>query len=307
MDPNLSALDLNLLVALDALLQEASVTRAARRLGLSQPATSHALARLRDVFGDPLLVRIGRGLALTPRAEALRVPLDRVLADVRRLFRESPAFEPVTSTRRFVLLCPDLLAPVLPDLLAVLEREAPHVDLAVEQPTGDVRAWLDDGRADLAIGPSRWGGAGTMRRGLGTLRWCVVGRRDHPAWRGRWTVAKWLAHPHVEVRTGNPDPSMIGEALAAAGHSRRVGLAVPGFLAALVAVSRSRHFFCAPRELVAPLVEPLGLVVRPLPIEVPPISVALLWAERIAHEPGTTWLRDRVATVLAATLKPRRA
>ncbi|MCB9622982.1 MAG: LysR family transcriptional regulator [Sandaracinus sp.] len=306
MEPHLASLDLNLLVALDALLQEGSVTRAARRLGLSQPATSHALARLRELFGDPLLVRVGRGLAPTPRAEALRAPLERVLADVRRLLRERPAFDPATSRRRFVLLCPDLLAPLLPELLTVLEHDAPGVDLAVEQPRGDIHGPLEEGRADVALGPTRWGRTGLLRRGLGTLRWCVVGRRDHPAWRGRWTTAKWLAHPHVEVRTGNPDPNMIGEALAAAGLERRVGLTVPGFLAALVAVSKSRLFFCAPRELATPLAEPLGLTLRPLPIEAPPIPVALFCSERVAHEPGTAWLREKVAEVVGEALKKPR-
>src|SRR5688500_4975014 len=128
---NLAALDLNLLVALDALLREASVSRAAERIGLSQPATSHALRRLRDLMGDPLLVRAGPRMELTPRAEALREPLAAALAQVQGLFAED-AFDPAVSRRRFKAMIPDVSTSVLlPAIVRRLEAEAPHVRLTL--------------------------------------------------------------------------------------------------------------------------------------------------------------------------------
>ncbi|MEZ4251049.1 MAG: LysR family transcriptional regulator [Polyangiales bacterium] len=204
MEPHLASLDLNLLVALDALLQEGSVTRAARRLGLSQPATSHALARLRELFGDPLLVRVGRGLAPTPRAEALRAPLERVLADVRRLLRERPAFDPATSRRRFVLLCPDLLAPLLPELLTVLEHDAPGVDLAVEQPRGDIHGPLEEGRATWRSG--RRVGVARACSAAGSAPCAGASSVDVTIPRGvdAGPPAKWLAHPTSRSARATP-------------------------------------------------------------------------------------------------------
>src|SRR5262245_14541551 len=119
-----ASVDLNLLAVLDALLDLRSVTAAARRLGLTQSTVSHALARLRALFGDPLLVRVGRGMAPTPRAEAIAPALRRALADVRRLVRHEERFDPATTTRAFSVVCPDLLAAFLPDLLGRLAREA---------------------------------------------------------------------------------------------------------------------------------------------------------------------------------------
>src|SRR6202030_3248254 len=131
---NLAALDLNLLVALDALLLEASVSRAAMRIGLSQPAASHALQRLRDIFGDPLLVRVGARMELTPRAQALRSPLAQALDQVRGLF-VSDSFDATSSERRFRLMMPDLAVELLvPPLMEKITARAHNVPL-------DIVAW----------------------------------------------------------------------------------------------------------------------------------------------------------------------
>src|SRR5579872_6018423 len=128
---NLAALDLNLLVALDALISEAHVGRAARRIGLSQPAASHALKRLREITSDPLLVRTGARMQLTPRAEALRAPLEHALEQVRTLFAANH-FDPPTSTRRFALMMPDHVVDLfMPPLLERIGREAPGIRLSV--------------------------------------------------------------------------------------------------------------------------------------------------------------------------------
>src|SRR5215470_7315452 len=128
---NLAALDLNLLVALDALVAEAHVGQAGRRIGLSQPAASHALARLRELLADPLLVRVGSRMELTPRAQALRVPVARALEHVRELF-SAEAFDPATSTRRFVLMLPDIVVEtIMPPLLERVSADAPQIRLDI--------------------------------------------------------------------------------------------------------------------------------------------------------------------------------
>ncbi|MCA9705270.1 MAG: LysR family transcriptional regulator [Myxococcales bacterium] len=299
-----SGIDLNLLGALDALLREGSVTRAARRLGIGQPAASHALGRLRELFGDPLLVRAGRSMVPTPRAEALREPLARLLADAARLVRHELAFDPAQTTRSFVLVCPDLLAPLLPRLSARLHAQAPRARLEVRDRGLDDDQALERGLADVALGPEPAEGVGLRTRGLGTLHWGVVARCDHPALgRGRRLSARaWAEHPHVLVKTGSSSRSFVGAAIERAGLSRRIGLVVPTFLSALVAVAETELFFAAPRELLRPLLPRLGLVVVAPPIEIPPLPIAALWHERYQADPAHRFLRTLVIDELRAGL-----
>lgn len=300
-DVDISGVDLNLLVALDALLAEAHVTRAARRVGLSQPAMSHALSRLRELFDDPLLVRAGRGMVPTPRAEALRGPLARVLGDIGRLVRETGAFDPATSTRAFRMLCPDLLSPALPDLLSAMSVEAPRVRLEV-RPLGP---GMDLGAADLALSRPQAEGPGLTTRTLGQLTWAVLARRDHPA-RRRFGRDAWLRYPHVQVATGSGSASVVDAALARARMERRIGVTVPGFLVAPEVVARTDFFFTAPRELIAPVAERHDLALLRPPIAIDPIPVVALWHERVHADPAHVWFRSVVTRVVTSALRPRR-
>ncbi len=298
---DLAAMDLNLLVALDALLSERSVTRAARRCGVGQSAMSHSLRRLRDLLDDPVLVRDGRHMVPTPRAAGLAGPLAAVLDDVRRLIAHRADFDPATSTRRFRLVCPDLIAAVLPALIAALGAEAPGVELAVRAPGGSISGAVRAGGDDLGIGPPPTDGAGLMQRAVGRVEWAVLMRAGHPA-ADAWDLPAWLRWPHVTVATGSAGPSLIGETLAAAGHTRRVGLVTPSFLVAPLVVARTDWFFAAPAPFVAELADTLGLVMRPAPVPLPAVTVTLTWPERLHADPGHRWLRARVADVLAAAL-----
>lgn len=300
---NLSSFDLNLLVALDALLDEGSVTRAAQRTGISQPAMSHALRRLRDELDDPLLVRDGRAMLPTPRAERLRGPVQRLLADTRRVLRDEGGFDPEISTRAFCLACPDLLALLLPELLAALTERAPAIRLDVVPSPGPDLA----GDGDLWLGPAPVQGAGLMSRTIGRVHWAVVGRRGHPALSGRLTVAKWIRHPHVQVRTGDRRPSFIDLALSAAGVQRTIGLTVPSFLAALEVLPRTSYLFTVVRELTEPVADRLGLVVKRPPIPLDPIPVAAAWHERQHADPGHQWFRQTVMDVLRGELQREHA
>ncbi len=305
---DISKIDLNLLATLQALLDEGSVTRAARRLGIGQPAASHALARLRELFGDPLFVRSGRGIAPTPRAESLREPLARLLVDVSRLVRHEVTFDAAHSTRAFVLACPDLLAPLLPRMSAHLHEAAPHARLEVRNRSRDDTHALETGQADLALGPGPAQGAGLKTRGLGAIHFGVVARRGHPALgRGHKLRAKaWVRYPHVLVRTGSSSTSVVGTALERAGLQRRIGLVVPTFLCAVVAVCETDLLLAAPRELVSPLAARLDLVVVAPPVPVPAVPIVSLWHERYQADPAHRFFRGVVTQQLEMSLRARR-
>ena len=309
-DIDLRRIDLNLLVTLDALLTTRSVTAAARRLGLGQPATSHALRRLRDLLGDPLLVRAGRGLEPTPRAEALAAPLARLLRDAEQLLRTETTFDQRRSRRVFRLVCPDLTLPFLPEILGAITPVAPRVRVEVRQPgTTSAAEALIAGGDDLALAPPQADVPGLIQRSLGTVRWAVFARADHPALARRHPgadprlgLAAWLRHPHVVVRTGSSSPSLVERAIAEAGHARQVGVQVPSFLAAALVVARTELFLAAPRVLLAPLARSLGLVVLDPPIALPPVPAVALWPERLHLDPGHRWFRDLVTAVVGDVL-----
>jgi len=303
------SLDLELLRVLHHLLEESSVTRAGRRLGLTQSTVSHALGRLREAFSDPLLVRAGRGLVLTPRAEALRPALARVLADIHRLVHHETQFDPARSSRSFALLCPDLLAAFLPPLLRRLLAEAPLVRLETRPPIGlDVEAALALGSVDVALSAARDTGSGLRQRVLGRVRFCVLARRGHPAVKGGvLDRAGWLAHPHVVVGTGGGGGGFVEAAVVTAGVRRRVGFVAPSFLAAPYALVGTDYLLAAPRELVAGIARQLRLDVHEPPIAIPRVRVAMSWHERNDVDPAQRWLRGVLADAVLGLLRAETA
>jgi DNA-binding transcriptional LysR family regulator len=299
-------LDLNLLGALHALLSEGSVTAAARRLGVGQPAASHALMRLRALFGDPLFVRVGARLVPTSRAEAVREPLARILAQATDLVGSPAAFDAPTSRRTFALACPDLLAPVLGPLATKLRARAPSAGLEVVAPGAEDLRALADGRLDLALTQTPDEGAGLVRRGLGALPFAVAMRRGHPAARTRkLAAAEWSAYGHVMVRTGHVGRSVVSGEVARAKVERRIGLVVPSFLAALVAVADTDLFFTAPRDLLVPHCARFGLHLAAPPIVIAPVVVSALWHERYHADEGARFFRELVIAELAVLLRHR--
>jgi DNA-binding transcriptional LysR family regulator len=304
---DLSGIDLNLLVALAALVETRSVTRAARRLRVTQSTMSHTLGRLRVLLGDPVLVRAGRGMEPTPRVQAMAGPLGRTLAEIGRLLEAEPDFDPATSARTFSLASIDLLAPFVPDLLARMRAEAPGVALDLRVPErGDVTHALLQGDNELAMAPPQPATSGLMQRALGTVHWEVFGRADHPALRpARLTRKAYLAHPHAVVRVGNAGRGVVGDALAAAGLDRTVGLIVPGFLLAPAVVARSDLLLTAPAQPMAPLAAALGLARRKPPLVIPQVPVVLYWPERLHGDAGHRWFRNYVGEVIAGFLRAR--
>ena len=277
---DLRSVDLNLLVVLDALLAEAHVTRAARRLGLSQPAASNALDRLRHLFGDPLLERGEGGMRLTPAAQALRRPLREALASVRAVL-DCPGKNLATVRQTVRLLMADAPATALAMALhAHLMRTAPGVTLAILPWRGakDAVDQLMRGEVDLI--------ASVLPPPSGALRqvtlleehYCVAMRRDHPAAKG-FELNRWLTYSHVVVSGRGLTTTSLDTMLAARGLSRRIGLVVPSFLmipplllgSDLIAMLPSR---CVPQELA------LRLTIHRPPLPIEGFRIDLAWHDR---------------------------
>lgn len=291
------------LLALHALLEERHVTRAAQRLGVTQSTMSHRLRQLRAELGDPLLVRHGRGHVLTPRAEALLPRLTEAVAALDRVFAEDVPFEPRSARAEVTVALPDLLAPLLPAWMAELQREAPGLAVRIVAVPRDLDEALAEGRCWIAIAPASFATAATRSRRLGRLQFRVVVRAGHPLARRRCTLERWLAFPHVVVSVGNEAPNVIDRALEEQGRTRRIGLWVPNFLAGLFAVATSDLVMNAPMPLGAEVVRRLGVQVLEPPVDLPAISLTLLWHERMHGDRAHAWVRGRLYELAVAQLR----
>lgn len=302
---DVAALDLNLLVALEALLEERHVTRAARRLRTSQPAASRSLARLREHFADPLLVKAGTTLQLTARAQALLPRVVDVLRQARALAR-SVAFEPAEATGVVRLAAPDTAALLLvPPLLAALAEEAPGLDLEVVQWQPDFRAQLERGDIDLTVGFPKGDEPQVYARALFAQDWAVVLRRGHPALRKPWTAALFASLEHGFVSFSGRGGGQVDDALALLGRSRRVKVRVPYPLLSPMLAARSDLVVTTVRWLALELAKRHDLVVRKPPIVLARMHVPMVWHERAHNDPRQRWFRDLLARV-ASELDPKR-
>ena len=264
---NLNSLDLNLLVALDALLREASVSRAALRIGLSQPAASHALQRLRDLVGDPLLVRSGARMELTPRAQALRGPLAQALDQIRGLF-VSDDFDAASSERHFRLMMPDLAVELLmPPLMEKVTKAAPNVTIDVVPWRGPAIFTAEFARTiDLVISI---GDAfrGFHRQRLYTDSDALAVRRGHPAGAKLGRKDAFLDARHVAVVIRGQNEDLIDGWLRTKGIERRIALVVPGYIEALHVTARTDLVAFVPRRLIGALAKQLSLMTVTPPLD----------------------------------------
>lgn len=295
---NIGALDLNLLVVLEALLAERNVTRASRRLGLSQPATSHALGRLRDLFDDPLLLRTPRGMQPTARAEELAPLVHDALAAVRRTLDSSAPFDPAATERTFNVLTADQSAFVLlPALLAELGRAAPRAAVAVRPvAVADAEARLADGSLDLAIGllSER---PGLHRQRLFHERFVCVARKGSPAARGRLTLDRYCSLSHLLVTPSGQPGGIVDTRLGELGRKRHVALFVSTFLVAPHVIASTDLVWTAPLRIAETYARHLPLVLKPGPLALDGFTVWQLWHERSERDPAHRWFREAVARV----------
>jgi DNA-binding transcriptional LysR family regulator len=291
---NLSSLDLNLLVALDALLREANVSHAAMRIGLSQPAASHALQRLRDLIGDPLLVRNGARMELTPRALALRSPLAQTLDQVRGLFVPD-AFDAARSERQFRLMMPDLAVELLmPALMEKITRLAPNVRIDVVPWRGPAIFTPDFARTiDMVIS---LGNAfkGFHRQLLYTDADALAVRRGHPARNALKRREAFLDARHVAVVIRGQNEDMIDTWLRGKNIERRIALVVPGYIEALHVAARTDLVAFVPRRLIAALSKQLSLVTVTPPLDPGIDEQYMFYPTRAQMDPASIWLRKLV-------------
>jgi len=285
--------DLSLLVTLDALLQEASVTRAARRLGLSTPAVSHALAKLRDRLDDPLLVRAGRAMVLTPRAEALRETVRDAVIHAERVFEPPEEVDLATVERGFTLCSTDYVLAVLGDGLdARVRAEAPGVDLRFLLNAVDDPERLRRGDADLAIGIYGRLPPELRTRPLITDRLVCAVREDHPVVSGRRiTLKQYTRLAHVQVAPRGRPGGYVDALLAERDLSRRVARAVPFFEAALKLAAASDYVVTIAERYVRAHAGALGLKVLEPPLPFEPYTLSMVWHPRFDADAVHRWLR----------------
>jgi DNA-binding transcriptional LysR family regulator len=302
-----SSLDLNLLVVLDTLLEEGSVTAAARRLNLSVPATSRALGRLRASFGDPLLVRAGRGLQPTAAALALRPRIRALVGDAQALLESGAEAGAGSLSRSFALLVPDDLVTVFGTLLLDrIRSEAPGVRIRflTEGRHADEAAALRDGAADAAVVVSARREPDLRAEGLVRARMVGVQRAACPQAGLPVTAAAFAAREHVLVsRTGRLS-STLDAALAERGLRRTVAASAPTFVSALRLVGRSDLVAVAPAAVVDALREEFALSAFELPLAVRPLRVSQLWHPRHETDLAQQWLRGCVRETARALPDP---
>lgn len=285
--------DLGLLVSLDALLQEGSVTGAARRVGLSTPAMSHALARIRERLGDSILVRSGRGMLLTPRALALKAQVHHVVTEARRALEPDRPFVPSELSRTFVVHATDYVLTVLGGAVdRILRQEAPRVCLRFVPNTPEDPVLLRDQGSDLAVGIYGELPPEMRNRQLLTDRFVCVVRKGHPASSGRFTLEQFVRLPHVQVAPRGKPGGYLDDVLEERGLTRTVARAVPYFLTALQLVSETDYVLAISERIAKRYEAQLGLRLLELPIKLRPYALSLLWHPRVDGDAAHRFLRD---------------
>lgn len=295
---SLRRLDLNLLVTLDALLTEHNVTRASERLHLSQPAVSVQLARLREFFGDPLLLPGPRGMRPTARADELREPLRQALRTLTQAVTPSGPFDAVLSTQTWRIAAFDYgESTILLPALAKLRTAAPNMRIAVSQTApAQVAKKAESGEIDLAFLASSESPPELHLRPLFKERYVLAGRIDHPRLKRRPTLAQFCKLDHVVVSPdGGGFQGVADLELAQRGMARRVVLSLPHFLFLVAVLERTELVALVPSRLVQG--NALLRLVEP-PLEVPGFEMVMVWPERVHRDPAHRWLRESIASAV---------
>lgn len=297
-------LDLNLLVALDALLDERSVSAAAKRLNLSQPAMSAALKRLREYFNDDLLGQNGKSMVPTPHAMQVSEQIKTVLHDVEDLISRSTLFDPTTSERRFTITASDYIATVLlAPLLQKLFRVAPGLQFNILPPADGTRALLDQGKIDLMIQPKSKLSASHPDTLLFMERFVVVGCASNPLLDRPLTEEAFYNASHVVVKLGKLQPdSIIQKAIEETGRPREESVVASSFLLAPELVVQTPHLTLMHERLALKFSKRLPIKIAELPFHVEPMSEHLQYNKVRAKDPGLIWLVEQIKEQVQFTL-----
>ena len=297
---DIRSIDLNLLVAFDAMVEHRSVTRSAEALGLSQPAMSAAVARLRKLFGDPLFVRTGSEMRATPRANELAGSVRRVVDTVKSEILRLSVFDPVTSTRTFTIVTPDIgEINFLPKVLSRMTHEAPLASLrTLSMPRHATREALESGEADLAVGyfPDLFKAGFYQQRLFGNPVVCIV-RKDHPSIGTTLGMKAYLAAGHAVVRPEGRE-HLFEQFLHGRGVRRRVVVEIAHFMSLLPILTTTDLVATVPRDLADVCVRHAPIRMLDCPIKAPSIEVHQFWHRRFHNEPANVWLRGLLNQLL---------
>ena len=290
----LSKVDLNLLVVLDVLLREKSVGRAANQLNLTSSAVSHALKRLRMLFGNELLVRDGRRMVPTARGQSLAETLPILLAQVQNALAEPQPFDPSTAVQTFRLAAPDFISPLLPRVLKLATDQAPGVSVQVFTFAPTASFDMQTGRYDALIAPSFRQTEDLRGIELGAWPWLTFGRKGHPAF-DDWSPENWARFPHVVVSASPPTGrNPIDLAASKLGVTRKIGAIVPHFSMAAPILSGTDMLLVVPSVAMHDIAAVYGLAQRSLPFEIPPLSFSLFHSATSGDEPASRWFRSHI-------------
>lgn len=295
---DLSRINLNLLLVLHQLLSHQSVTDAARALNLTQPAISRSLAQLRELFDDPLLVRVGNHMQLTARGEELQRQLPPVLQQLEAFFTPGH-FSAEHFQGRFNIAITDYIGEhILPTLVGQLTREIPglrlHFHLWEPGMIGDLR----EGRLDMAACVLDQVPGDIHGREVGRDTWVCLMRPDHPLASLALDLAAYTDADHINISGGGDKNRLVDEALATRGLRRRVRASIPFIQAALAFAAQGDCLLTLPTHMADRLAARFGLIARPLPLELPAVHYYLLWHRRVQHDPAHRFLREQLFQAL---------
>lgn len=298
---NIKEFDLNLLVMLDALLRERSVTRAAEAMDITQPAMSNALKRLRRLLDDPILVRTAGGMQPTARAEQLQRPVRNALAQVETVIAPSQDFDPATAERLFTLLITDYAASVLmPHVVSTLEAEAPHIALNILSAAGDAVGQIERGEADFLVNQVGRLPANFRYQRLWHDRLACLIRRDHPALLeagGKLTLEAFLAQRHILITQTGLGLSDLDEALADRGLTRQISVLTRHYQLPRQLVAESNMIAALPARIARYQARHLGLAVLEPPLDLADFEIGIAWGALDHHDPAHRWLRERIVRI----------
>ncbi|MFT4195703.1 LysR family transcriptional regulator [Ottowia sp.] len=291
---DLGRLDLNLLVTFEVLMTERSVTRAAARLARTQSAVSHSLARLRDQLGDPLLVKVGSGMAPSPFALNLIEDVRPILRSIQRVVAPPAPFDPATSDRVFRLAIADFAPTLLPRVIANVQHLAPGVSVEWLAPAAHTMAAIAEGHLDLAlVFSSTEVGEGVERASAGELHSVTFAREDHPCI-ASWGLEAWSRWPHIQVQLGERARSHVDRAADDQDVKRVIGASVPNFSQVPALLARTHMLATMTPLVMDQAMERFKLRALEPPLPITPASFSFVWSFRLSNDPGSRWFRTLV-------------
>lgn len=298
-------LDLNLLVAFQTLVREKSVSRAAERLFLGQPAMSGALARLREVLQDEILVRAGRGMEPTTKALALYAQLAPALESIRTTLFEQPAFDPATQSRTFHIGMRDWVETwLMPDLMARVQQAAPRVQIAVRPSDAQLGArMLEHDEMDLGVSVFPDGPSWQCREQLATMGYRCVYDGKRLGIGAPLTLEQYLAHPHLVTPTQSDFRGPVDDELIGASKRRHVIYATSRFAALSLILRRADVIATVPEQSARLWADVFGLTLSPVPVRIAPFAISMIWHAKREGDAGLQWLRGIVRDFVTGAMR----